>query len=116
MGNYRLAKRVKDDLIAIAQYGDEHFGVARSNRNRDKLKQRFSVLAEQPQLYPVVEHIRPGYHRSVCGAHSIYYRVEADGVEIIRILNASRSEQRVLSNPSLIAAEIGRAFRVESLD
>jgi toxin ParE1/3/4 len=86
MRKYRLAKRAEDDLIAIAQYGDEHFGVAQSNRYRNKLKQRFSVLAELPQLYPAVEHIRPGYHRSVCGAHSIYYRVEADGVEIIRIL------------------------------
>jgi toxin ParE1/3/4 len=83
---YRLAKRAEDDLIAIAQYGDEHFGVAQSNRYRNKLKQRFAVLAEQPRLYPAVEHIRPGYHRSVCGAHSIYYCVEADGVEIIRIL------------------------------
>jgi toxin ParE1/3/4 len=83
---YRLAKRAEDDLIAIAQYGNEHFGVAQSNRYRNKLKQRFAVLAEQPRLYPAVEHIRPGYHRSVCGAHSIYYRVEADGVEIIRIL------------------------------
>jgi toxin ParE1/3/4 len=60
MRKYRLAKRAKDDLIAIAQYGDEHFGVAQSNRYRDKLKQRFSVLAEQPQLYPADEHIRPG--------------------------------------------------------
>ena len=83
---YRLAKRAEDDLIAIAQYGDEHFGVAQSNRYRNKLKQRIAVLAEQPRLYPAVEHIRPGYHRSVCGAHPIYYRVEADGVEIIRIL------------------------------
>ena len=86
MRKYRLAKRAEDDLIAIAQYGDEHFGVAQSNRYRNKLKQRFSVLAKQPQLYPVVEHIRPGYHPSACGAHSIYYSVEADGVEIIRIL------------------------------
>lgn len=86
MRKYRLAKRAKEDLIAIAQYGDERFGVAQSDRYRDQLKQRFSVLAEQPQLYPAVEHIRPGYHRSVCGAHSIYYRVEADGVEIVRIL------------------------------
>lgn len=86
MREYRLAKRAKDDLIAIANYGDEHFGVAQSDRYRDQLKQRFSVLAEQPQLYPAVDHIRPGYHRSVCGAHSIYYRIEEQGVEIMRIL------------------------------
>jgi len=26
MGEYRLSKSAEDDLIAIAQYGDEHFG------------------------------------------------------------------------------------------
>jgi len=61
MRKYRLAKRAKDDLIAIAQYGDEHFGVAQSDRYRDQLKQRFSVLAGQPRLHPAVEHIRPSY-------------------------------------------------------
>jgi len=86
MGEYRLSKSAEDDLIAIAQYGDENFGVVQSNRYRDQLKQRFSVLAEQPQRYPTVDHIRPGYHRSVCGVHSIYYRVDAQGVEIVRIL------------------------------
>jgi len=73
-------------LTAIAQYGDEHFGVAQSDRYRDQLKQRFSVLAEQPTLYPAIDHIRPGYRRSVCGAHSIYYRIDAQSVEIVRIL------------------------------
>ncbi|MCI0516727.1 MAG: type II toxin-antitoxin system RelE/ParE family toxin [Woeseiaceae bacterium] len=86
MGEYRLTQSAKDDLIAIAQYGDEHFGVAQSNRYRDRLKQRFSVLAEQPHLYPSVDHIRLGYHRRVCGVHSIYYRIDAKGVEIMRVL------------------------------
>ncbi len=86
MRKYRLAQRAEDDLIAIARYGDEHFGVAQSDRYREQLKTRFSTLAEQPQLYPAVDHIRPGYRRSVCGVHSIYYRVAANGVEIVRIL------------------------------
>jgi toxin ParE1/3/4 len=86
MHRYRLAQRAKDDLIAIATYGDEHFGVARSDRCREQLKTRISILAEQPHLYPAVDHIRPGYRRSVCGVHSIYYRVAKNGVEIVRIL------------------------------
>lgn len=86
MREYRLSKRAKDDLLAIARYGDEKFGVAQSNRYREQLKKRFSVLAEQPLLNPAVDQIRRGYRRSVCGAHSIYYRIEADGVEIMRVL------------------------------
>ena len=86
MPDYRLSESAKEDLIGIATYGDEHFGVAQSDRYRDLLKQRFSVLADHPTLYPAVDHIRSGYRRSVCGVHSIYYRIEGDGVEIMRIL------------------------------
>ena len=37
-------------------------------------------------FFPAVDHIRVGYRRSVCGAHSIYYRIEGKGIEIIRII------------------------------
>ncbi len=86
MPNYRLSKAAKEDLVGIAQYGDEHFGIAQSDHYRDQIKRRFLILAEQPMLYPAVDHICVGYRRSVCGAHSIYYRIEDEGVEIIRII------------------------------
>ncbi len=86
MPDYRLAQSAKEDLIAIAHYGDHRYGVEQSNRYRDQIKQPFSVLASQPLLYPAVDHIRSGYRRSVCGVHSIYYRVEGGTVEIMRIL------------------------------
>jgi len=47
---------------------------------------RFEQLAEQPYLYQAVEHIQADYRRSVCGKHSIYYRIDRKGVEIIRVL------------------------------
>ena len=87
MPKYQLTESAIEDLIGIAQYGDEHFGEAQSDQYRDRLKRRFSVIAEQPLLYPAVEHIRAGYRRSVCGAHSIYYRIAGKGiVEIVRVL------------------------------
>jgi len=86
MPDYRLTQSAKEDLIGIAQYGDDYYGVPQSNMYRDQLKQRFSVLAHQPMLYPAVDHIRKGYRCSVCGVHSIYYRIEGDTVEIMRIL------------------------------
>lgn len=92
MPEYRLTESAKEDLIAIAHYGDENFGVAQSNRYRDPLKQRFLLLADQPILYPAVEHIRAGYRRSVCGVHSIYYRIIGQDVEIVRILGRQSPE------------------------
>ena len=86
VGRYRLSKAAEEDLIGIALFGDEHFGIAQSNRYRDQLERRFSALAEQPLLYPAVDHLREGYRRSVCGVHSIFYRIDGKVVEVIRIL------------------------------
>ena len=86
MGSYRLTKAAEEDLIDIANYGDTEFGVTQSDSYRDKLKARFSQLADQPMIYPAVDHIRVGYRRSVCGVHAIYYRLDSEGVEIVRIL------------------------------
>lgn len=86
MPNYHLSEAAKEDLIRIAQYGNEYFGVTQSDHYRDQLKRRFSIIAERPLFFPAVDHIRVGYRRSVCGAHSIYYRIEGDSIEIIRII------------------------------
>lgn len=86
MLDYRLTESAEKDLIQIAQYGDVHFGITQSDHYRDQLKQRFSVLAEQPLLYPSVDHIRKEYRRSVCGVHSIYYQIKSNTVEIVRVL------------------------------
>ena len=95
MAKYRLSEAAKEDLIGIAQYGDEQFGIVQSDRYREKLKQRFSVLAESPELYPTVDHIRAGYRRSVCGVHSIYYLIKGKGVEIVRVLGRQDSENQL---------------------
>lgn len=82
----RLAPAAERDLINIALYSMEQFGIEQSALYRDKLKQRFLELTETPLMYPAVDDIREGYRRSVCGVHSIYYRIHTDCVEIMRVL------------------------------
>ena len=50
------------------------------------MKKRFEELADHPELYAAVDHLRTGYRRSVYHSHSIYYRIEASGILIVRIL------------------------------
>ncbi len=64
MPEYRLTGAAEEDLIGIAQYGDENFGIEQSNRYRDQLKARFSALAAHPMRYPAVDHIQTGYRRT----------------------------------------------------
>ena len=91
MPKYRLTQKAEHDLLNIALYGIEQFGAEQSRRYYNKLQERFDKLAEQPERYPLVEHIRKGYRRSVCGVHSIYYRIDQGGVEIVRVLGRQDS-------------------------
>lgn len=86
MSRYKLSNEARSDLVLIARHGDERFGVSQSDRYRDRLARHFELLAAQPLLFPAVDHIRAGYRRSVCGVHSVYYRVIDDGVEIMRLI------------------------------
>ncbi len=95
MAGYRLNNIAKEDLLAIARWGDEHHGVKRSNQYRDDLKAHFTFLAGNPLLYPAVGHIRPGYRRSVCGVHSVYYRIDGDTVEIMSVLRAQDTDKHL---------------------
>jgi len=74
-------------LQRIHAYGIERWGEAAADGYYNALFDRFGEIAERPDSYPAVDHIRKGYRRSVCGVESIYYRVTGDGtVEIMAIL------------------------------
>ena len=86
MLKYRLTEEAKEDLIKIANYGDEHYGMAKSDIYRDEFKQHFKELAKFPLHYQAVEHIRKGYRRRICGVHSVYYRLDETKIVIVRVL------------------------------
>jgi toxin ParE1/3/4 len=87
MASYRLTEAAKEDLRRIYRYGVEKFGETQADKYFDALFERFDQIAENPLLHPAVDHIRPGYRRSVCGVDSIFYRIVDDTVEIISLLS-----------------------------
>ncbi|KOH45403.1 plasmid stabilization protein [Sunxiuqinia dokdonensis] len=46
----------------------------------------FDMIAQQPFSFELVDYIKEGYRRCVCGVDSIYYRIENDTVEIMAII------------------------------
>ncbi len=83
---YRLSGKADADLEQLYAWGIDRFGVTQADDYFDTLLTRFDEIAQTPKLWPSVEHIRTGYRRSVCGAHAIYYKIDDDGVLIVRIL------------------------------
>lgn len=86
MENYRLSKRADEDFESIYLFGLLNFGLIQADAYADGLEKRFERIAEQPDLYPAIDHVKSGYRLSVYQGHSIYYRVEQTGVLIVRIL------------------------------
>lgn len=60
-----------------------------------KLIERFGLLAAKPYLAPAVDDVRKGYRRSVCGADSIYYRIEGNTIDIMAILGRQDTQNRL---------------------
>ncbi|MGL6160626.1 type II toxin-antitoxin system RelE/ParE family toxin [Microbulbifer sp.] len=86
MAGYRLSKRADEDFESIYLFGVQAFGLMQADAYAVGMQERFDQLAEQPPLYQAIDYVRPGYRRSVYGNHSIYYRMDGDGVLIVRIL------------------------------
>lgn len=89
---YRLSETADADLERLYEWGVDHHGMKAADQYFDGLIASFEQIAQAPYLWQGVEHIRTGYRRSVYGAHSIYYRIEADGVRIVRILGREHLE------------------------
>lgn len=83
---YKLSNEAKMDLARIYWRGVEAFGELQAERYYKTLIQRFDDIARAPYKYPAVDHIREGYRRSVCGVDSIYYRVNGETTDIMKIL------------------------------
>lgn len=86
IAKFKLTQSAEEDLLNIALFGMRRFGIKQSEEYKNQLLQRFQEIAEAPLLYPSVDYIRQGYRRSVCGSHSIYYRIQEDFIEIMRII------------------------------
>lgn len=88
MVQIQLTAAADSDLERILEFGFDQFGVEQALRYFDGLQQHLDRLIDNPVRYPTVDHIRPGYRRSVYGVHSIYFRVEADHVLVVRVLRS----------------------------
>ncbi len=95
MGTYKLNHDAEDDLKRLYRHGVLEFGVEQADRYFDTLFERFDQLVAEPQLYRAVDEISPGYRRSVCRAHSIYYRMNQDTVEIMRVLGRENPDDQI---------------------
>lgn len=86
MTKYRLSNEAKNDLIRIHHYGIKKFGISQTDKYFDSFFEYFEMIAKRPYSFESVDYIKKGYRRCVCGADSIYFRINGDIVEIMAIV------------------------------
>ncbi len=88
MAKYRLSPAAEKDLESIWQYTQQKWGVAQAQSYFESLVSAFESIAQTPSTSPACDHIRAGYRRQVIEKHVIYFRMTADGIDVMRILHA----------------------------
>lgn len=87
MAEYRLSPRAQTDLEDVFDDTVARWGLAQAMRYTDLIEAACVSLATAPYQAPACDHVRMGYRRWAVERHMIYFRVEEDGIAVIRILH-----------------------------
>ncbi|WP_445368962.1 type II toxin-antitoxin system RelE/ParE family toxin [Methylomonas sp. BW4-1] len=86
---YRLRQRAADDLEQIWAYSHRQSGAEQADHYLRNLFDRFTWLAEHPQLGKPRDDIKLGYFCFPEGRHLIFYLNSETGIDVIGILHWS---------------------------
>jgi toxin ParE1/3/4 len=95
-GSFRLTRDAERDVQEIYLYTLERFGLAQAEAYASGLLARFAALATGPSLGRDFGDIHPGARRVNQKSHAVYYRIDADGILILRVLHQSMDPARHL--------------------
>jgi toxin ParE1/3/4 len=83
-----LSFRAKEDLLEIWEFIADHDEVA-ADRYIDHLRDRVSELIHFPELGRARDEIHPGLRSLLARNHLLFYRLEDQEVQVLRILHGS---------------------------
>nr|WP_315176617.1 type II toxin-antitoxin system RelE/ParE family toxin [uncultured Flavobacterium sp.] len=90
MFSYKLNIQAEEDLARIFEYGIGRFGLPQANKYYDMLFDCFSKIASNPYLFPEAIRFRQGYRYCVCGVDTIFYKINANEIEIMAIIGRQK--------------------------
>ena len=91
-----IAPAAKNDLRDIYQYGLPQWGQAQSDSYLVAIKDLFWSLTEQALMGIERPELLPDARSLAIQSHTVFYRVTANKVEIMRVLHSRQDPQRHL--------------------
>ncbi len=86
--------RAEADLDDLWWYIAQHNPDA-ADRLLDTIDERLTILAQFPMLGTSRDELLPGLRSSPVGNYLIFYLPLSDGIEVVRVLRASRDIERL---------------------
>ena len=91
-----IAPAAKNDIKEIYQYGLRQWGQAQAESYLSTIKNQFWLLSQQPLIGTERPELLPSSRSLPVESHTLFYRVTANRVEIIRVLHGRQDPQRHL--------------------
>jgi toxin ParE1/3/4 len=91
---FRYSRRAEADLLSIARYTLRTWGEEQTTRYIDDLEACCQMLADNPMLGRACDRIRQGLRRMERGQHVVFYREDARGILVSRILHLRMLPER----------------------
>jgi len=87
MTRLRLSHETREDLREIWIYSAKRWGPQQANRYLDAIRATITGLADGTTVSRSAADVLPGCRRVTTGRHVVYFREDADAVEVIRVLH-----------------------------
>ena len=94
MAEFRFSRGAEADLLSIGAYTLRTWGEDQAIRYIDDLEACCQTLADNPTLGRACDEVRPGLRRMECGQHVVFYREDAEGILVSRILHQRMLPER----------------------
>jgi toxin ParE1/3/4 len=94
MAEFRFSRVAEADLLSIGAYTLRTWGEDQTIRYIDDLEACCQTLADNPTLGRACDEVRPGLRRMECGQHVVFYREDAEGILVSRILHQRMLPER----------------------
>jgi toxin ParE1/3/4 len=87
MTGYVLSPKARADIVAIWDFGEERWGPDQAERYLRDLQRAIETVAADPRRGRPCDEVRPGYFKFSVGSYVIFFRLEGEGIDVVRILH-----------------------------
>ncbi|MCF6221887.1 MAG: type II toxin-antitoxin system RelE/ParE family toxin [Robiginitomaculum sp.] len=98
MLSYEYSLNAQHDLLRIAEYTRESFGLEQVKRYKQLLREGVATICQFPKIGREYNQVRGNLRRFPVQEHVLYYRIYKDYIRIERILGANQDPLHKFSN------------------